>query len=106
MIESIKKLVKGISSLAAGMHVLAGAILFTALGFGMWSARLLIRTGDSTVRGRAIHLVASNGVIFALLLLLWQHTVVHAWFMERILVWTIGTGFALFAFALIEKRKA
>jgi hypothetical protein len=106
LIESIKKLVKGINSLAAGMHVLAGAILFIALGFGVWSARLLIRTGASTVRARAIHLVASNGVIVALLLLLWQHTVVHAWFMERIFVWTIGTGFALFAFALIEKRKA
>lgn len=106
LIGSIKKLVKGINSLAAGMHVLAGAILFTALGFGAWSARLLIRTGDSTVRARAIHLAASNGVIVALLLLLWQHTVVHAWFMERIFVWTIGTGFALFAFALIEKRKA
>jgi hypothetical protein len=105
LLQAIKKLVKGLSSLATGMHVLAGAILFTAIGFGTWGARVLIRTGDPVARARAIHLVASNLVIVSMLALLWQHTVIHAWFMERIFVWTIGTGFALFALAVIQARK-
>lgn len=106
LLEAIKKLIKGITSLAAGMHVLAGAMLATAIGFGAWGANRLIRTGDPVTRARAIHLLASNGVIVAMLLLLWQHTVIHAWFMERVFVWTIGTGFALFAFALARRRQA
>jgi hypothetical protein len=97
---AIKKLVKGLNSLAAGMHVLAGAILATGTGFGMWGARALIRSGEPLLRARAIHLIASNLVIVAMLALLWQHSIIHAWFMERIFVWTIATGFALFALAV------
>jgi hypothetical protein len=105
LLIAIKKLAKGINALAAGMHVLAGAILFTAIGFGAWGARVLIRAGDPALRARAIHLLASNLVIVALLALLWQHTIVHAWFMERTFVWTIGTGFALFALAVVERKS-
>jgi len=105
LLPAIKKLVKGINGLAAGMHVLAGAIFLTAIGFGAWAARRLIRADDPIVRTRAILLVISNASIMALLLLLWQHSIVHAWFMERVFVWTIGTGFALFALAVIETRR-
>lgn len=105
LLVAIKKLVKGINSLAAGMHVLAGAILLVAIGFGAWGAGVLIRSGDALARARAIHLLASNAVIVALLGLLWQHTIIHAWFMERIFVWTIGTGFALFALAVMRRWK-
>lgn len=106
LLEAVKKLVKGLNSLAAGMHVLAGAMLFAAIGFGAWGARTLVRIGDPATRARALHLAASNLVIVAMLLLLWQHTVIHAWFMERIFVWTIGTGFALFAMALKANPRA
>lgn len=105
LIEAVKKLVKGINSIAAGMHVLAGATLLAAIGFGTWGGRLLMRIGDHAARARTLHLAASNLVIVAMLLLLWQHTIVHAWFMERIFVWTIGTGFALFTFALRIKSR-
>jgi hypothetical protein len=105
LLEAIKKLVKGINSIAAGMHVLAGATLLTAIGFGIWGGRLLMRIGDPAIRARTLHLAASNLVIVAMLLLLWQHTIVHAWFMERVFVWTIGTGFALFIFALRAQSR-
>ena len=101
-----KALTKGLSSLAAGMHLLAGAILLTAVGFGIWSARRLMRSDDAAVRARTIHLLGSNVVILGMLMLLWQHTIIHAWFMDRIFVWTIGTGFALFAMAVVHVKKS
>lgn len=105
-LKMAKSLTKGLNSLAAGMHVLAGAMLVTAAGFGAWGARVLLRSGDPQLRSRAIHLIASNLVIVGMLTLLWQHTIIHAWFMDRIFVWTIGSGFALFGLAAIRQRAA
>lgn len=105
-LKMAKSLTKGLNSLAAGMHVLAGAMLVTAAGFGAWGARVLLRSGDAQLRSRAIHLIASNLVIVGMLTLLWQHTIIHAWFMDRIFVWTIGSGFALFGLAAIRQRAA
>ena len=105
-LHMVKSLTKGLNSLAAGMHVLAAAILFTAIGFGGWAARLLLRSGDSQLRARTFHLLASNAILVAMLGLLWQHTIIHAWFMDRIFVWTIGTGFALFALAVVDARRS
>lgn len=103
-IKLVKSLVKGLNSLAAGMHVLAGAMLATAIGFGAWSARLLLASGDPTLRARTLHLLLSNLAIVAMLGLLWQHTAIHAWFMDRLFVWTIASGFALFAMAILHRR--
>lgn len=105
-LKMVKSLTKGLNSLAAGMHVLAGATLVTAAGFGAWGARVLLRSGNAQLRSRAIHLIASNLVIVGMLTLLWQHTIIHAWFMDRIFVWTIGSGFALFALAVMRRRTA
>lgn len=105
-LKMAKSLAKGLNSLAAGMHVLAGAMLVTAAGFGAWGARVLLRLGNAQLRSRAIHLIASNLVIVGMLTLLWQHTIIHAWFMDRIFVWTIGSGFALFALAVMRRRTA
>jgi len=98
-----KSLAKGLNSLAAGMHLMAGAILLIAVVIGAWGARTLLRTQDSVLRARALHLLVSNGVIVGMLMLLWQHTIIHAWFMDRIFVWTIGTGFALFALGVTAR---
>ena len=35
----------------------------------------------------------------------WQHTIQHAWFMNRIFVWTYCSGFALFAFGVVVSRS-
>ncbi|WP_156405264.1 hypothetical protein [Sphingomonas sp. Root710] len=98
-----KSLTKGLNSLAAGMHVMAGAMLLIAICAGIWGARQLIGSGDAVLKSRAFHLVASNVVIVGMLALLWQHTIIHAWFMDRVFVWTIATGFALFALAVRER---
>jgi len=41
-----------------------------------------------------------------MLMLLWEHSIIHAWFMDRVLVWTIGSGFALFTLAVIERARS
>lgn len=102
-VRMAKSLIKGLNSLAAGMHVMAGAMLLAAIGFGIWGARQLIQAGDPLLRSRASHLIASNVVIVGMLTLLWQHTIIHAWFMDRVFVWTIGAGFALFALAVRQR---
>lgn len=103
-LKMAKSLTKGLNSLAAGMHVLAGAMLVTAAGFGLWALRTLIRGGEALAKARAFHLLASNLAIVGMLMLLWQHTIIHAWFMDRIFVWTIASGFALFAMAVSGRR--
>lgn len=102
----VKSLTKGLNSLAAGMHVMAGAMLALAILAGGWGARVLIASRDRKLRARAWHLIASNVLLVAMLGLLWQHTIIHAWFMDRIFVWTIASGFALFAMALGHRQTA
>ena len=106
-LDFAKKLVKGVNGLAAGMHVMAGAMLALALAAGAWGyVRIIRAAGASDLQRPATALLLSNLVILALLGLLWQHTVVHAWFMVRTLTWTIASGFALFALALWKERRA
>lgn len=95
-----KQLAKGIEALAAGMPLMAAGFVLIALFIGLWGARRLIATGSPAMRARTIALILSNAAIAAVLLGFWQHTLVHAWFMERTLAWTIASGFALFLLAL------
>ena len=101
-----KSLIKGLASLAAGMHVMAGATLLIAIGFGVWGARVLTGSADARLKRRARLLIASNLAIAGMLMLLWEHSIIHAWFMDRVLVWTIGSGFALFTLAVIERARS
>lgn len=97
-VDMLKKLVKGTDALAPGMRLMAGSVIAIAVAGGAWGARHLLRApGDPLMRARVIMLLWSNVAILALLAAFWQHTVVHAWFMERTLVWTIASGFVLFA---------
>lgn len=96
-----KKLAKGLSGIAPGMSVMAGAIIVLAIVAGLWAAWRLLRMADPAMRYRAIALLASNLAIAVMLAMFWQHTMIHAWFMERTLVWPIASGFALFAFACV-----
>lgn len=100
-----KKLAKGISGIAPGMHVMAGAMVALSIGIGAWGALRLLRAPIAPVlRRRTIAVLISNLAIVAMLALFWEHTMIHAWFMERTLVWTIASGFALFAFACQARR--
>ncbi|MET3438679.1 hypothetical protein [Sphingomonas sp. 1185] len=100
IVHMARQLAKGIDGLAAGMPLMAGAVVLIALVAGMWGARRLLARPDPAMRARVVALLLSNGAIAAMLVLFWQHTMIHAWFMERTLVWTIASGFALFALAL------
>jgi len=66
----------------------------------------MLRSAAPVMRERTIALLASNAAILLMLVGFWQHTMIHAWFMERTLVWTIATGFALFALACRERDGA
>lgn len=95
-VSAVKKLLKGFQGLAAGMPALAFAMTALAAAAGLWGTRIALRTGDAALRDRAAALLLSNLAIVALLVLLWQHTVIHAWFMHRTFAWTVATGLALF----------
>lgn len=98
----IKKLAKGLASIAPGMSILAGTVVFLSILAGLWASQRLLRVSEPEIRYRTIALLASNFAIIMMLTMFWQHTIIHAWFMERTLAWTIATGFALFAFACIH----
>ncbi|CAA9515911.1 MAG: hypothetical protein AVDCRST_MAG91-1881 [uncultured Sphingomonadaceae bacterium] len=99
LVTIAKKLVKGLQGMASGMILMAGLMVAAAIAAGVWGARFLLRSAGPIMRRQVIAVLLSNAALALLLGVLWQHTVVHAWFMERTLVWTIGTGFALFALA-------
>lgn len=96
-----KKLAKGLGGIAPGMSVMAGAIIVVSVVAGLWAARRLLRASEPAIRYRTTALLLSNAAIVAMLILFWEHTMIHAWFMERTLAWTIASGFALFAFASV-----
>lgn len=106
MMLMAKKLAKGLSGIAPGMSIMAGAIVLLTVVAGIWAAQHLLRTASPAMRYRTVALLASNVAVAAMLTMFWQHTMIHAWFMERTLVWPIATGFALFAFACATRRTA
>jgi hypothetical protein len=65
-------------------------LLVLAIGLG---ALAMVRrpTLDSRI------LALSNLPIFGWFVVFHQHTIVHAWFMDRMLVWPLATGFAIYA---------
>lgn len=96
-----KKLAKGLGGIAPGMSIMAGAIIILSTIAGIWAAQRLLRAQEPAIRYRTMALLMSNLAVFGMLTMFWQHTMIHAWFMERTLVWTIASGFALFAFACV-----
>jgi hypothetical protein len=87
-------------SLSVGMRLMGVLALAGGIICGTWGILRLRLSPDGNVRTRACLLALSN-----LTLVLWfaafsQHFLVHYRFMGRILVWPIGSGFALFVLAL------
>ncbi len=104
--ETADRLITGVGALAPGMTLLAGLILLISVGAGAYGASRLLRSPHPRLRRRAAALLLSNAAIVTLLLLLSSHTITHSFFMERTLVWTIGSGFALFALASLDDRNS
>ena len=94
----LQKLVGGLSSLAEYSHVLVAGTILIAIVAGIWGLRSV--RGSSrwpADRTRATLLALSTLPIALWFPLFWQHTIQHAWFMDRILVWIIVAGFWLFS---------
>lgn len=75
-----------------GMGPLAGLLLLLAIGFGVMGIIRYPTTENKL-------LAASNVPVFLWLIVFHQHTIVHAWFMDRMLVWPMVTGFAIYGLA-------
>ncbi len=90
----------GLQALAPGMHWLVAGLLLVAVVGGGWGYLTLRRSCDLVVRARATALAGSNVVLLLWMVIFWQHTTQHAWFMDRMLVWPLASGFALFAIAI------
>lgn len=94
----------GLEGLAPGMHTLTLGMLVLACVAGGWGyARL---RGDADLRGRAGALLASMLVPPLWLVVFWQHSAEHAWFTDRILVWLIAGGAALFVLAIGARQNS
>jgi hypothetical protein len=101
----IRGVAKGLDGIVPGSRLMSLLAILAALAAGAWALRQLWHSEDVFLRSRARFLLASNGMVLFMLFLLSQHTMIHAWFMDRVFAWTIGTGFALFGLALIERNR-
>jgi hypothetical protein len=94
----LQKLVGGLSSLAEYSHVLVAGTILIAIIAGIWGLHSVRRASPwPAERTRATLLALSTLPIALWFPLFWQHTIQHAWFMDRILVWIIVAGFWLFS---------
>lgn len=89
-----------LDALAPGMHWLVVGLLVLSLVAGGWGYRRLRSADRFADRAWATALLGSNLVILLWMVVFWQHTAAHAWFMARLLVWPLASGTALFVLAL------
>ena len=76
-----------------GLGPMAGVILLLSVGFGTWS---VIKRPTPEIQLLAL----SNAPIFLWPIIFRQHMIIHGWFMDRIFVWTIASGFSMLFLAL------
>jgi hypothetical protein len=84
-------------ALMPGLGSLAALLVILAAGFGARAA-LQLRTSEAKL------LLWSNLPIVVWFAVFRQHTIMHAWFMDRMLAWTIASGFALVFLAAADRR--
>ena len=90
--------------MAGKMSMLAALAVSAAVMFGAWGAAVILRSATSArLKDTTWLLLVSNAPIAIWLVAFWHHTIVHAWFMDRIFVWTLATGFSLFAMGLFHR---
>jgi hypothetical protein len=97
---------QGLDSLASGMGFLAMGMLAISATAGYWGYRTLIAAPDQrwTIEARLLALSTLPPILW--LPLFWQHTIVHARFMDRILVWLIVAPFILFTLAAANLSRS
>lgn len=100
----VVRVLSGLGSLAAGMPWLVIGLLGLALAFGVWSYLVLRQDQSVAVRHRAVALAASTIVPSLWIVVFWQHTAEHAWFIDRIFAWPLAGSGALFALAIRSRQ--
>ncbi|WP_037283351.1 hypothetical protein [Rubellimicrobium mesophilum] len=100
VLSSIGVLTGGTKLLSAAM--VAGSVAAGAYGLG----HVLLRVSNSRTRQRAILLAVSVVPIPAWFLAFSNQVAVHAWFMDRIIVWVIAAGGSLFVLAIASRYDA
>jgi hypothetical protein len=100
----VAAILRGFDALDPGSSLLGILTTAIALIAGCWGYLVLRNNHRSIGAVRAKFLLLSNVPIGLLLLGLWQHTIVHSWFMDRVFVWTIASGFGIFATAVTTAR--
>jgi hypothetical protein len=93
----LQAVVGNLGALTPGMDAAAGILVLLAVGFGAWA---LVQNSTPKIGLLAF----SNLPIIGWLLFFQQHTIVHAWFMDRMLVWPIISGCLMFGLVISSRR--
>lgn len=94
-----------LDAMVAGSRLLPFAMLYLSMIAGIWALRHALKYQAIRAKERAILLAASNLPLVLWTLSFRQHMAEHAFFMDRILVWTIVSGLALFVMVLFEDNR-
>ena len=97
---------RSIGVLAGGMTLLASTLVLSGVAAGAYGLRwILLHVSNATIRQRAILLAASVVPIPAWFLAFPNQVQMHAWFMDRIIVWAIAAGFSVFLMAIAARFR-
>ena len=88
------------------MTLLASAFVLGGVAAGAYGLRwILLRVSSPAIRQRAILLAVSVLPIPAWFLAFPNQVAMHAWFMDRIIVWVIAAGFSVFLLAIAARYR-
>lgn len=94
-----QSLIGNTEAMMPGLGPMAGLLVILAIGLG--ALGLMRRpTLDSKI------LALSNLPVVAWFVVFHQHTIIHGWFMDRMLAWPMATGFAIYGFSAILIRPS
>jgi len=97
---------RSIGVLAGGMTLLASAFALGAIAAGGYGLRYTLRQVSSpAIRRRTILLAVSVLPIPAWFMVFPNQVAIHAWFMDRIIVWVIAAGFSVFLLAIVARYR-
>jgi hypothetical protein len=97
---------RSIGVLAGGMTLLASAFALGAIAAGGYGLRWILgRISGAAIRQRVILLTVSVLPIPAWFLAFPNQVAMHAWFMDRIIVWVIAAGFSVFLLAIAASNR-
>ena len=95
---------RSVGVLTGGMTLLASAVVLGAVAAGGYGLRwILLHVPKTAIRQRAILLALSVLPIPAWFLAFPNQVAMHAWFMDRIIVWVIAAGFSVFLLAVAAR---